>query len=153
MLPCCWIRCCNSARPIALYWRLQHVSINRCRPCRQFGYLPCPYWRGASAAQVFRGALQLPPQRPAAVRGRQRQRRQGARWRWHWRRLRVRAWDHWWVWHGSSLGDEPAGQVLGRWTSPSAGFKFLEDAVVECGERVAELSPQFVRGHGIGFST
>ena len=52
---------------------------------------------------------------------------------------------------GSSLGDELAGQVLGRWTSPSAGS--LEDVVVECGERVAELCPKFVRGHGIGFST
>jgi hypothetical protein len=44
-----------------------------------------------------------------------------------------------------------AGQVLGRWTSPSAGF--LEDIVVECGERVTELCPKFVRGHGIRFST
>ena len=60
------------------------------------------------------------------------------------------AWDHGWVGHGSSLG-ELAGQVLGRWTSPSAGF--LKDIVVECGERVAELCPKFVRGHGIGFST
>jgi hypothetical protein len=52
---------------------------------------------------------------------------------------------------GSSLGDKLAGQVLGRWTSPSAGF--LEDVVVECCDRVAELCPKFVRGHGIGFST
>ncbi len=41
--------------------KLKHVSINRCRPCRQFGYLPCAYWRGASAAPVFRGARQIPP--------------------------------------------------------------------------------------------
>jgi len=75
----------------------------------------------------------------------------GARWRWCWCRQRVRAWDHLWVGHGSSLGDELAGQVLGRWTSPSAGF--LEDIVVECGERVTELCPKFVRGHGIRFST
>ena len=71
--------------------------------------------------------------------------------RWRWRRQRVLAWDQGWVWHGSSLGDELAGQVLGRWTSPSAGF--LEDVVVEWSERVAELCPKFVRGHGIGFST
>ena len=38
---------------------------------------PCPYWRGASAAPVFRGARQIPQQGPAAVQGRQRQRRQG----------------------------------------------------------------------------
>ena len=25
LLPCCWIRCCNSARPIALYWRQVHL--------------------------------------------------------------------------------------------------------------------------------
>jgi hypothetical protein len=73
----------------------------------------------------------------------------GARRRW--RRQRELAWDHGWVGHGSSLGDELAGQVLGRWTSPSAGF--LADVVVECGERVAELCPKFVMGHGIGFST
>ena len=54
-------------------------------------------------------------------------------------------------WAQSSLGDELAGQVLGRWTSPSA--RFLEDIVVECGERVTELYPKFVRGHGLGFST
>ncbi len=35
-----------------------------------------------------------------------------------------------------TLGDELAGQVLGRWTSPSAGF--LEDVVVECGESLRE---------------
>jgi len=75
----------------------------------------------------------------------------GARWRWRWGRQMVRAWDHGWVGHGSSLGDELAGQVLGRWTSPSAGF--LEDIVVECGERVTELCPKFVSGHGIRFST
>ena len=68
----------------------------------------------------------------------------GARLRWCWRRQRVLAWDHGWVGHGSSLGDELAGQVLGRWTSPSAGF--LEDVVVEWSERVAELCPKFVRG-------
>jgi hypothetical protein len=43
----------------------------------------------------------------------------GARWRWRWCRQRVLAWDHWWVGHGSSLGDELAGQVLGSWTSPA----------------------------------
>ncbi len=37
--------------------------------------------------------------------------------------------------------------MLGRWTSPSAGF--LEDVVVEWSERVAELCPKFVRGHGV----
>jgi hypothetical protein len=36
-------------------------------------------------------------------------------------------------WH--VLGDKLAGQVLGCWTSPRAGF--LEDVVVECGGRVA----------------
>jgi hypothetical protein len=71
-------------------------------PAATFGYLPCPYWRGASAAPIFRGAQQISPQGPAAVQGRQRQRRQGARRRWCWRRQRVRAWDHW---YGSSLGD------------------------------------------------
>jgi hypothetical protein len=83
--------------------------------------------------------------------GRQRQRRQRAQRRWRWCRQKVLAWDHRWVGHGSSLGDELEGQMLGRWTSPSAGF--LEDVVKECGERVAELCPKFVRGHGIGFST
>ncbi len=70
----------------------------------------------------------------------------GARWRWRWCRSsqRVRAWDHGWVVHGRSLGDELAGQVLGLWTSPSTGF--LEDIVVECGERVTELCRKFVRG-------
>jgi hypothetical protein len=75
----------------------------------------------------------------------------GARLCWRWRYQRVLAWDHGWVGHGSSLGDELARQVLGRWTSPSAGF--IEDVVVECGERVTELCPKFVRGHGIRFST
>ena len=56
----------------------------------------------------------------------------GAQLRWRWRHQRVLAWDHWWVGHGSSLGDELAGQVLGRWTSPSA--RFLEDVVVEWSE-------------------
>ncbi len=110
---------------------------------------------GSSAAPVFRGAQQLPQQRPASVQARQRQRRQGARRYWRWRRQRVWAWGHRWVGHGSSLGasDELACQVpvLGRWTSPSAGF--LEDVVVECGERVTELCSKFVRGHGIKFST
>ena len=46
----------------------------------------------------------------------------GARWRWRWCRQRVRAWDHGWVGHGSSLGDELAGHVLGRWTSPAQDF-------------------------------
>jgi hypothetical protein len=79
--------------------------------------------------------------------GRQRQRQQGARRRWRWRRQRALAWDHGWVGYGSSLGDELYGQGLGRWTSPRAGF--LEDVVVECCERVAELCLKFVRGHGI----
>jgi hypothetical protein len=35
--------------------------------------------------------------------------------------------------------------------SPSAGF--LEDVVVKCSERVAELCPKFVRRYRIGFST
>ena len=34
MLPCCWIRCCNSARPIALYWRLQHlITLMQAQEC------------------------------------------------------------------------------------------------------------------------
>jgi hypothetical protein len=63
---------------------------------------------GRRQAPVFRGALQLPPQRPAALQALQRQRRQGARLRWRWRRQRVLAWDHRWVGHGSSLGEKLA---------------------------------------------
>jgi hypothetical protein len=39
--------------------------------------------------------------------------------------------------------------MLGRGTSPSAGF--LEDVLIKCNESVAELCPNFVRGHGIKF--
>jgi hypothetical protein len=86
MLHCCWIRCCNSARPIALYWRLQHlITQMQAQECfnQPLQAMPpirlpsCPYWRGTSTAPVFRGTRQIPPQGPAAVQGRQRQRRQG----------------------------------------------------------------------------
>jgi hypothetical protein len=146
MLPCGWIRCCNSALPIALYWRLQHlitlmqlkhVSINRVLPCCQFGYLPCPYWRGASAAPVFRGELQIPSQGPAAGSGAGAAAAKSAGGS---TAVALASSEGTGMGPlvtktGSSLGDKLAGQVLGSWTSPSAGF--LEDVVVECCERVA----------------
>jgi hypothetical protein len=146
-----WIHCCNSARPKALYWRPVHLitlmqaqaCFNQQRPALPpVCYLPCPFWWGESAAPVFWGALlRLPPQGLTAV---LRRRGQGARLRWRWRRRRVQAWDDRWVGNGCSLGDELAGQGLGHWKSPRAGF--LEDVLVECCERVAELCPKFVRG-------
>jgi hypothetical protein len=34
MLPCGWICCCNSARPIALHWRLQHlITLMQAQAC------------------------------------------------------------------------------------------------------------------------
>ncbi len=86
----------------------------------------------------------LPHQGPVAV-----QRQQGQHWQWGQR--------HWW-WRGWrvlanmqswTLGDKLAGQGLGRRTSPRAGY--LEDVLVESGERVEELCPKFVRGYGIKF--
>jgi hypothetical protein len=150
MLPCCWIRYCNSARLIALYWRSQHLitlmqaqaCFNQPRPALPPIWLPpLPLLEGGVGSAGQSGGAADSPRRFFG--GRSRARR--------WRRQRVRAWDHGWVGHGSSLGGELAGQVLGRWMSPSAGF--LEYVVVECSERVAELCPKFVRGHGIGFST
>lgn len=160
MLPCCWIRCCNSARPIALYWRLQHLitlmqaqeCFNQPRPALPPIRLPpLPLLAGDVGSAGFSGGAADSAAGAGGGAGTAAAASAGARWRWRWCRQRVRAWDHGWVGHGSSLGDELAGQVLGRWTSPSAGF--LEDIVVECGERVTELCPKFVRGHGIRFST
>ena len=153
-----WIRCCNSARPKALYWRPVHLitlmqaqaCFNQPRPALPPVLLPpLPFLAGGVSAGFLGGAA--PPQGPAAVLRRQQRHRKGARRRWRWRRQRVRAWDHGWVGNGCSLGDELAGQGLGSGTSPSAGF--LEDVVVEWSEKVVELGPKFVRGHGIGFST
>jgi hypothetical protein len=162
MLPCCWIRCCNSARPIALYWRLHHLitlmqaqeCFNQPRPALPPIRLPpLSLLAGdvGSATGSFSGGAADSAAGAGGGAGTAAAASAGARWRWRWCRQRVLAWDHGWVGHGSSLGDELAGQVLGRWTSPSAGF--LEDIVVECGERVTELCPKFVRGHGIRFST
>ncbi len=86
MLPCCWIRCCNYARPIALYWRLQHLitlmqaqeCFNQPRPALPPIRLPpLPLLAGGVGSAGFSGELQIPPQGPAAVQGRQRQRRLG----------------------------------------------------------------------------
>ncbi len=34
MLPCGWIRCCNSALPTALYWKLQHlITLMQAQAC------------------------------------------------------------------------------------------------------------------------
>jgi len=160
MLPCCWIRCCNSARPIALYWRLQHLitlmqaqaCFNQARPALPPIWLPpLPLLAGGVGSAGFSGGAADSAAGAGGGAGTAAAASAGARCRWRWCRQRVLAWDHGWVGHGSSLGDELAGQVLGRWTSPSAGF--LEDIVVECGERVTELCPKFVRGHGIRFST
>ncbi len=145
MLPCCWIRCCNSARPIGLYWRLQHL-ITRSSMFQSTlagpaaNLVTSPALFGGRCSFRRRGRLRCRGGRSSVGRG-----LDGVGLHW------VLAWDHGWVGHGSSLGDELAGQVLGRWTSPSAGF--LEDVVVKCGERVTELCPKFVRGHGIRFST
>ncbi len=152
MLPCGWIRCCNSAQPRVLYWRLQHlITLMQAQACfsqpRQalppIWLPPLPLLAGGVGSAGFSGGVTDSPRRFFSGRGRARR----------WRRQRVLVWDHGWVGHGSSLSDELAGQVLGRWMSPSAGF--LVDVVVECSERVAELCPKFVRGHGIqvGFST
>ncbi len=161
MLPCCWIRFCNSALPIALYWRLQHlITLMQAQECFNQPLPAMPPIRlpplpllagevgsagfsggGADSAAGAGGGAGTAAAASAV----------GARWRWRWCRQRALAWDHWWVGHRSSLGDEFAGQFLGSWTSPSAGF--LEDIVVECGERVTELCPKFVRGHDIRFST
>jgi hypothetical protein len=46
-----------------------------------------------------------------------------------------------------SIGDELAGQGLGRGTTSSAAF--LEDLLVESCERVVEFCPKRVRRHGI----
>ncbi len=158
MLPCCWIRCCNSALPIALYWRLglQHLitlmqaqaCFNQPRPALPPIWLPpLPLLAGGVGSAGFSGGAADSAAVAGGGAGTAVAVSAGTRRRWRWRRQRVLAWDHGWVWHGSSLGDELAGQVLGCWTSPSAGF--LEDVVVEWSERVAELCPKFVRGYGI----
>jgi hypothetical protein len=46
--------------------------------------------------------------------------------------------------HGIGIGIVD-GRQLGSWTSPRAGF--LEDVLVERGERVAEFCRKFVRGY------
>jgi hypothetical protein len=46
-------------------------------------------------------------------------------------------WDRLRNWHRCSLGDKLAGQGLGSWTCPRAGF--LEDVLIESSERVAEF--------------
>jgi hypothetical protein len=150
MLPCCWIRCCNSALPIALYWRLQHlITLMQAQAC--FNQPPLPLLGGGVGSAGFSGGAADSAAGAGGGAGTAVAASAGARRRWRWRRQRVLAWDHGWVGHGSSLDDELAGQVFGRWTSPSAGL--LEDVVVDCSERVAELCPKFVRGHVIGFST
>ncbi len=88
MLPsgCCWIRCCNSARPIALYWRLQHLitlmqaqeCFNQPRPALPPIRLPpLPLLAGDVGSAGFSGGAADSAQGPAAVQGRQWQRRQG----------------------------------------------------------------------------
>jgi hypothetical protein len=135
---------------IALYWRLQHlITLMQAQAC--FNPLlpalppiwlpPLPLLAGGVGSAGFSGGAVDSPRLFFGGRGRERR----------WRRQRVWAWDHGWVGHGSSLADELARQVLGRWMSPSSGF--LEDVVVERSERVAKLCPKFVRGHGIRFST
>jgi hypothetical protein len=158
MLPCCWIRCCNSAWPIALYWRLQHpITLMQAQECfiqprpapPPIRLPPLPLLAGGVGSVGFSGGAADSAAGAGGGAGTAAAASAGARWRWRWCRQRVRAWNNWWVGHGSSLGDELAGQVLGRWTSPSAGF--LEDGVAECVERVAELCPKFVRGMASDF--
>ncbi len=112
---------------------------------------PLPSLAGASAAPVFRGGAADSAAGAWGGAGTAAAASAGALWRssWRWRRQSVLAWDHRWVRHGSSLGDELAGQVLGSWTSPSAGF--LEDVVAECSERITELCLIFVRGMASNF--
>jgi hypothetical protein len=160
MLPCCWIRCCNSARPIALYWRLQHrITLMQAQACFNqplpalppIWLPPLPLLAGGVGRAGFSGGAADSAAGAGGGAGTAAVASAGARQRWPWRRQRVLAWDHWWVGHGSSLRDKLAGQVLGRWTSPSAGF--LEDVVVECRRESQSPVQKFVRGHGIGFST
>jgi hypothetical protein len=57
-------------------------------------------------------------------------------------------------WEGSCTeanSDKRAGQGLGSWTSPRAGF--LEDVLLESCERIAEIYPKFVRGYGTASGT
>ncbi len=86
VLPCCWIRCCNSARQIALYWRLQHlITLMQAQECFNqpqpalppIRLPPLPLLAGGVGSAGFSGARHIPPQGLAAVQGRQRQRRQG----------------------------------------------------------------------------
>ena len=96
-------------------------------------------WRLLAAAPVFRGGrLRLPPQGPAAVQGRRKGLDGGGR-----------GLDGVGVGigvaggsslgHGCSLGDELADKGLDHGTTSSAGF--LEDVLVESGERVVEICP------------
>ncbi len=152
--------CCNSALSIALYWRLQHLiakmqaqeCFNQPRPALPPIRLPpLPLLAGDVGSAGFSGGAADSAAGAGGGAGTAAAVSAGPRWCWCWCCQRVLAWDHWWVGHGSSLGDELAGQVLGRWMSPTA--RFLEDIVVECCERVTELCPKLVRGHGIRFSS
>jgi hypothetical protein len=160
MLSCCWIRCCNSAWPIALYWRLQHlITLMQAQACfnqqRQalppIRLPPLPLLAGGVGSAGFSGGAADSTAGAGGGAGTAATESAGgstavALASSEGTGMRPRA-----IQTGSSLDDKLAGQLLGRWTSPSAGF--LEDVVVECGERVAELCPKFARGHGIGFST
>ena len=154
MLPCGWpgIRCCNSARPVALYWRPVHL-ITLMQAQASFNQpLVRPLTTGPTrlaAAPVFRGALlRLPPQGPAAVQGRRKGLDGGGR-----------GLDGVGVGigvagvsslgHGCSLGDELADQGLHHGTTSSADF--LEDALVKSSERVLEFCPKCVMRHVIEF--
>jgi len=136
MLPCCWIRCCNSARPIALYWRQVHLmTAMQAQACFNQPLVLPTLW---SAAPVFGGTrLRLPqrlsPQEPAAVQGR----RKGL--------------------DGGARGLDVVGIGIGVAGAGGSGFGhgcslgFLEDVLVESGERVVEFCQKRVRRHGIKF--
>ncbi len=86
MLSCCWIRCCNSARPIALYWRLQHLitpmqahaCYNQPQPALPPIWLPpLPLLAGGVGSAGFSGGAANSAAGAGGVQGRQRQRWQG----------------------------------------------------------------------------
>ncbi len=151
MLPCCWIRCCNSARPIALYWRLQHlITLIQAQACfnQQLPALP-PIWlpppplfAGGVGSAGFLGGAAASAAGAGGGAGAAAAASAGGS-----TALALASSEGTGVGPPVSLGDELAGQVLGRWTFPSAGF--LEDVVEECCERVAELYPKFVSWGGM----
>ncbi len=98
MLPCCWIRCCNSALPIALYWRLQHLItlmqaqayFNQPRPALPPIWLPpLPLLAGGVGSAGFSGGAADSVAGAGGGAGTAAVASAGARRRWRWRCQRV----------------------------------------------------------------